>query len=75
MFERGMQLRKFLKHFMPLLQLKEDEKVANVSHSAFLSSLSAKGYDAEKQVIIDPSTMYNCQFVPWETYDLEYTKK
>jgi len=54
-----------------LLKLNDDEKIAIVSHSAFLSSLSAKGYDHEKEDVIEPAVMHNCQFVPWQTFDLQ----
>ncbi|CDW90334.1 UNKNOWN [Stylonychia lemnae] len=69
MYVRGIQFRKFLKHFINNLDLKEDDKIAVVSHSAFLSSLSCKGFDREKQLLVEPAQIFNCQFVPWETYE------
>jgi hypothetical protein len=63
-------VRKFFRQYLPLLHLKDDEKIAIVSHSAFLSSLSAKGYDEKNEDVIAPAVMHNCQFVPWETFDL-----
>ena len=55
---------------MKMLELEEDDKIAIVSHSSFLCSLSAKGYNEEKKDVIEPAVMHNCQFVPWETFDL-----
>jgi hypothetical protein len=45
MFLRGLQLRKFLHYQMQNLRIAKEEKVVIVSHSAFLTSISAKGYD------------------------------
>ena len=70
MFERGIQLRQFLDHFFETRSLDADEKAVIVSHSAFLTSLSAKGYDHEKKDLVDPMHMHNCQFIPWLTEQL-----
>ena len=70
MWERGIQLRNFLKHFMKNKPLGYDEKCVIVSHSAFLTSLSSKGYDHEKKDLIEPVHTHNCQFIPWETYQI-----
>ena len=58
MYERGLQLRKYLRSFMehnPALE--PGQKCAIVSHSAFLNSLTAKGYDFTKCDLIDPVPM------------------
>ena len=60
MFERGLQLRTFLKHYFCTRPLDQDEKVAVISHSAFLTSLSANGYDYQKSDLIEPDQMHNC---------------
>ena len=60
MYERGIQLRQFLKHYLTTLDLEEDDKIAIVSHSAFLSSLSAKGFDKSTMALIEPALMFNC---------------
>ena len=74
MFERGLQLRKFLRIYMQYKgdkgELRSEQKCAIVSHSAFLNSIAAKGYDFEINDLIDPVPMQNCQFIPWTTYDL-----
>ncbi|TNV79979.1 hypothetical protein FGO68_gene2978 [Halteria grandinella] len=70
LWERGLQLRKFLNQYLKTHTLTIDEKVVIVSHSAFLTSLSSAGYDHEKKDLIEPEHMHNCQFIPWQTYEL-----
>ncbi len=66
MYERGLQLRRFLKHYFSTRPTKsDDEKIVIVTHSAFLCSLTAKGYDYEKKELIEPQQMHNCQFISW----------
>lgn len=65
MYERGVQLRKFLDHYLKTHTIKPEEKIAIVSHSAFLTSLSAKGYDYTQNDLVEPEHMHNCQFIPW----------
>lgn len=60
MFERGIQLRKFLATYFSTRPTEDDEKVIIVSHSAFLTSISAKGYCFEKHDLVDPQHMHNC---------------
>ena len=45
MAKRGLNLRKFLSSFLKHNKLVGDEKVAIVSHSAFLSNISGEGFD------------------------------
>eukprot|EP00347_Sterkiella_histriomuscorum_P004858 403358816 len=71
MYERGLQFRIFLKHFMSQLHLEDDDKIAIVSHSSFLASLSSKGFNHQTKQLIEPAHMYNCEFVPWQTFELE----
>jgi len=67
LFERGLQLRRFLDTYFEGRPLDEGDKAVIVSHSAFLTSLSAKGYNHEKKDLVEPKHMHNCQFIPWLT--------
>lgn len=68
LWERGLQLRKYLNQYLKTHDLSLEDKVVIVSHSAFLTSLSSAGYDREVKDLISPEHMHNCQFIPWKTY-------
>jgi hypothetical protein len=67
MYERGLQLRRFLELYFKTRSLNNDskEKCVIVSHSAFLTSLSVKGFDKVKHDLVEPENMHDCQFIPW----------
>ena len=69
MFERGLQLRRFFNQYMKAHPLEGQQKCVIVSHSAFLTSLSAKGYS--KEGLVEAEHMHNCQFIPWQSRSLE----
>ena len=54
-------MREFLKAYLKTRgEIEKDEKCVIVSHSSFLGSLSARGYDKEKKDLVGPEHMHNC---------------